>query len=305
MHNLHHTLPMLASIQAFLIVLQEGSLHRAAKRLHQSQSALSRQMQKLEHELGGPLLERMTTGIRPTAGGRALAGKMEKIIASYETALVDVRRLMRGETEHIRIGYLNSAARDHLYPALAKFRKNNPATRLRLLDLSPGEMLNSLRQGELDVALTHVGMEILSVDFYVRKIATITSVAALSQSHPLASRRQLKIVDLNGVTFVKSLEADMPGYNQRIEQLCRKLGGFKAKFIGQPQSLAEGLDLVANDEVVALLPNFSKNQPIPGVSFIPISDPEASWDLSLVWRQGPSDHSLRRLLDTLSAKAGK
>jgi DNA-binding transcriptional LysR family regulator len=300
MRHSHHTLGVLANIQAFLIVVQEGSLHRAAKRLHQSQSALSRQMQKLEHELGGPLLERMTTGIRPTAGGRALAAKMEKVLSGYETALIEVRRLMRGDTGQLRVGYINSAARDYLYPPLAKFRKSHPATKLRLLDLSPGEILNSLRQGELDAAITHVGVEILSVDFYVRKLATIGGFAALSENHPLASRRQLKLSELKGVTFVKSLEADNPGYNHRIEQFCRQIGGFKAKFIGQPQSLADGLDLVANDDAVALLPRFS-NQSVPGVSFVPISDPQVRWDLFLVWKRGPAGHSLRALLDVFSA----
>ena len=51
---------------------KKGSLHRAAVRLNISQSALSRQMQTLEHELGGSLLERSTTGVKPTAGGHAL-----------------------------------------------------------------------------------------------------------------------------------------------------------------------------------------------------------------------------------------
>jgi DNA-binding transcriptional LysR family regulator len=64
---------MLAQIRSFLIVVEEGSLHRAAARLHISQPALSRQMQALEHELGGRLLEHMATGVSPTAGGQALA----------------------------------------------------------------------------------------------------------------------------------------------------------------------------------------------------------------------------------------
>jgi DNA-binding transcriptional LysR family regulator len=60
---------MLEEIRSFLAVVEEGSLRRAAARLHTSQPALSRRMQALEHELGGRLLERMSTGVRPTAGG--------------------------------------------------------------------------------------------------------------------------------------------------------------------------------------------------------------------------------------------
>jgi DNA-binding transcriptional LysR family regulator len=44
---------MLEQIRSFLTVVEEGNLHRAAARLRISQPALSRQMQTLEHELGG------------------------------------------------------------------------------------------------------------------------------------------------------------------------------------------------------------------------------------------------------------
>ena len=47
---------MLSQLRVFLVALKEGSLNRAATRLRMSQSALSRQMQALESEIGGPLL---------------------------------------------------------------------------------------------------------------------------------------------------------------------------------------------------------------------------------------------------------
>jgi len=85
---------MLTQIRSFLTVVEEGSLHRAAARLRISQSALSRQMQALEHELGGRLLERMTTGVSPTAGGQTLAKKMGAVLASYDLAMNHTRRAL-------------------------------------------------------------------------------------------------------------------------------------------------------------------------------------------------------------------
>jgi DNA-binding transcriptional LysR family regulator len=72
---------MLEQIRSFLTVVEEGSLHRGAARLRISQPALSRQMQALEHELGGRLLERMATGVRPTAG---FHGPVQKIAHAFE-----------------------------------------------------------------------------------------------------------------------------------------------------------------------------------------------------------------------------
>src|SRR5258708_5233138 len=83
---------MLEQIRSFLTVVEEGSLHRAAARLRILPSTLSRQMQALEHELGGRLLERMATGVSPTAGGQALAKRMGAVLAAYDLAMSDTRR---------------------------------------------------------------------------------------------------------------------------------------------------------------------------------------------------------------------
>jgi DNA-binding transcriptional LysR family regulator len=105
---------MLEQIRSFLTVLEEGNLHRAAARLHVSPSALSRHMQALEHELGGRLLERMATGVRPTAGGLELARSMGALLASYDLAMSNTRQVLRGETDQVRIAYLAIAAKQYL-----------------------------------------------------------------------------------------------------------------------------------------------------------------------------------------------
>src|SRR5260221_6621764 len=105
---------MLAPLRSFLVVVKESSLHRAAAALRLSQRALSRQMQALENELGGRLLERSTSGVAATAAGHALAAKLGPLLAGFDTAMADVRRLLRGESEQLRIGYLASVGSAYL-----------------------------------------------------------------------------------------------------------------------------------------------------------------------------------------------
>ena len=80
MHYLHHAGVMIVQLRSFLVVIEEGSLHRAATRLNLSQSALSRQMQALEHDLGGSLLDRSSTGVGLTRSGYALAVRMGAVL---------------------------------------------------------------------------------------------------------------------------------------------------------------------------------------------------------------------------------
>jgi DNA-binding transcriptional LysR family regulator len=140
---------MLEEIRSFLAVVEEGSLRRAAARLHTSQPALSRQMQALEHALGGRLFERLSTGVRPTAGGQALAQRMSAVLASYDVAMNDTRRALRGETDQVRIAYLATAPRQYLRGLLRGVRRSYPETDLKLVNLSPGEQIAALRAGEI------------------------------------------------------------------------------------------------------------------------------------------------------------
>lgn len=290
---------MILQLRSFQAVTQEGSLHRAAKRLNVSQSALSRQMQALEHEVGGKLLERTSTGVRLTNGGHTLAAKAGAFLASYDAGMRAVRRVVRGESEQLRIGYVGSLAHDYLNPALAVLRRTHASTKLRLLDISPGEQITALRRGEIDVALTDQAGDLFSLDFFTRRLATVPSVVILSADHSLASRKQVRLADLKDETFVNGHESEMPGYNRRVSQLCRKLGKFRAKFVGQPHSLAEALELVKNDHAVWLMPDFMRHRARRGVSMVPVADPKATWDLFVVWQRGKTAEPLRTLLKAL------
>lgn len=287
---------MLTRIRFFLTVIEEGSIHRAAARLRISQSALSRQMQSLEHEVGGKLLDRTSTGARPTNGGHALASKMRGLLTDYDAAMVQVRRIVRGESKLLRIGCVASAVQEYLKPALAKLHQLHPGVKVRLLDMSPGEQITALRQGKIDIALIDQGDELLARDFYIQKIAVIPSLAVLPIHHPLASQRKVNLTELKHETFVSGTDADVPGYNHRVTQICRKYGKFRPKFTGQSQSLAEGLALVANEDAVLLLPDFVRHRATPCVIMRPIANPEATWNLFVAWHLGRTSEPLRVLL---------
>lgn len=293
---------MLTQIRSFLAVAEEGSLHRAAARLRMSQSALSRQMQALEHELGGRLLERASTGVQLTAGGHALAAKMGATLAGYDRTMMEVRRLLRGESDLVRIGYLPSAAREYLDQALKRVRLSHPKTKLKLLDQSPGEQIIALRAGTIDIGLTDQSGELLARDFYARKLADLPSCVALPEQHPLARQKQVRLAQLSNDVFVSGAEDQVPGINRRIKAYCWKYGKFRPKFVGPAQNLAETFEIVANESAVTILPAFMRHHVIHGVVILPLADAEVTWQLLVVWQRGKTSGALRALLDALFEK---
>ena len=296
---------MLEKLRLFLVVIEEGSLRRAADRLRISQSAITRQMQSLEFDLGGHILERTSAGVRPTNGGHALAERAKTLLADYDSAIAEVRRLVRGESERLRIGYIASAVQEYLGPALAVLRRAYPKLKVKMLDQTPGEMILALRQGEIDLALTLHGIDLLSRDFYTRKLGTVRSLVAVPVSHRFATERQVSLAQLKGDTFVQGSDDVVPGYTKKIIQFCRKYGGFRPRLatIDNATSLVESLALAANEEAISIQPAFISHLNVPNVVMIPIADPGATWDLFVVWQRGKIAGPLRTLLSELTLKS--
>ena len=293
---------MLEKLRLFLVVLEEGSLRRAAGRLHISQSAITRQLQLLELDLGGRVLERTSSGVRPTNGGHALAAKAKILLVDYDSAMAEVRRLVRGESERLRIGYIASAAQEYLGPALAVLRRAYPKLKVKMLDQTPGEMIIALRQGEIDLALTLHGADLLSRDFYARKLATVRSLVVLPVSHRFATEKQVSLSQLKDETFVRGSDDAVPGYTQRIVQFCRKYGGFRPRMVtvDRATGLAESLTLSADEDAISIQPAFISHLNVPNAVMVPIADAGATWDLFVVWQRGKAAGPLRTLLSGLN-----
>jgi DNA-binding transcriptional LysR family regulator len=300
---------MLEKFRLFLVVLEEGSLRRAADRLRISQSAITRQMQSLELDLGARVLVRTSAGVRPTNGGQVLAERAKTLLADFDSTMAEVRRLNCEESERLRIGYLASAVHEYLGPALAVLRRAYPKLKVKMLDQTPGEMIVALRQGKIDLALTLHGIELLSRDFYARKLATVRSVVALPVSHRFATERQGSLSQFKGETFVRGSNDVVPGYTQRIIQFCRKYGGFRPrlatidKATNLVESLSESLAVAANEEAISIQPAFISHLNVPNVVLVPIADAGATWDLFVVWQPGEIASPLRTLLGELNLKS--
>lgn len=298
-----HTLrDMMDRIRALLTVIEEGSVNRAAVRLRITQPALSRQMQALENELGGRLLEREPSGVKPTGLGHALVKSMRPLVESYDAALSELRRQARGERSELRVGYLLSAAQSMLTPALAKLRKSLPEVKLRLHDMSPREQLDGLRAGELDLAL--IGQEGVTAagEFHSTKLCSLHVCVAVADSDPIAARKSIALKELKGRDFIGVDEDQVPGRNRWATALC-KSAAFKPRFAVIVDGITNVLSQVVSESAVTLLPGYFEKLQHPGVTFIPVSDEKARWDFIVLWQKGRASAATRALVEALKSVA--
>ena len=118
----------LRELSAFVAVVEEGGMSAASRRLHVSQSALSQTVSALERELGVKLLERTSTGVRPTEAGTTLLAEARAVLARYHQAVRTMSDYGAESSGVIRLGIPLELAPDVL-PRRWPNSRRNPRTR--------------------------------------------------------------------------------------------------------------------------------------------------------------------------------
>lgn len=138
-------------LEAFLAVVEAGSIVGASARLHLTQPGVSRRIQSLEEQLGVALLDRHSKPLRPTAAGRETyehGRRMLSVLEDLRTGLSEDRAI-DGE---FRLGitpYLSEVAMMAPYDRL---RSDFPDLTLCISTGWPEQLVEQIRRGEIDAA---------------------------------------------------------------------------------------------------------------------------------------------------------
>ncbi|MBB3276849.1 MULTISPECIES: LysR family transcriptional regulator [Pseudoxanthomonas] len=181
-------------LRAFLLVSETRSFHRAAETLHLSQPALSRRIQKLEQNVGAPLLERTTRHVVPTALGQDLLPLVRRLIEEFDGSLFSLRGSDQHRGGQVTIACLPTAAFYFLPSVIARFQQDHPQVRFRILDLPATEGLQSVERGEVEFGINFMGAS--DPDLIFDTLVEDPFVLACRRDHPLARKRKVSWSDL-------------------------------------------------------------------------------------------------------------
>lgn len=144
----------LRQLAYFLAVIETGSFTRAAASMHVTQPSLSQQIKALERELGGPLVDRLPTGVRITPAGRAFAARARTAVVAAEAAADAARRELRFPRGSLEICTLRSLAVALLPTAIWAWRHDHPEMAVRLREFDHHrELVEAAASGAGDIAL--------------------------------------------------------------------------------------------------------------------------------------------------------
>lgn len=286
---------MLERLRSVFVIMEAGSLNRAAARLGVSQPTLTRQLQSLEQEAGGPLFERSSGGVRPTDLGYRLRERMLPVLRAYDLAWAEIVAHALGRQSQLRIGYLGLAAARYLTPVLGRFQEAYPEIKLWLFDQTPQEQLTALREGGLDLALIGQEGASLGEEFFQHRIAKLGVRAVLPSNHPLANQAAIGLEQLKGERFIVASETAVPGRKRWLAELCRE-AGFHPRWLGETEAVGETFARVVGERGVSLLPDYLELTPPPGIALVPVSDCFATWEFTLLRQRGRMSAACRDLI---------
>jgi DNA-binding transcriptional LysR family regulator len=143
----------LFQVRYFLALARTLNFTRAAEACNVSQPALTRAIQRLEEELGGPLLHRERSLTQLTALGRAMLPHLEAAWAAADAAAGQAAAFRRREGEPLRLGIEGTLSARILTPVLGELRSRIESFEVGLTEAASSNLLERLMAGELDSAV--------------------------------------------------------------------------------------------------------------------------------------------------------
>ena len=183
-----------AALRYFAEVARTGSLAAASETLHVAVSAISRQIARLEEEVGAPLFRRMPRGMVLTKSGEIFAEHVRRTLLEADTVLSEISAARAPEKGVVRLGYGSSLALAFLPALMAKFHRESPSARFVVRSGLPAQVEQWVSTGEVDVGILCLIGRSTAVNTVFSARTQIYALCRLG--HPLAGKAQLTLDDM-------------------------------------------------------------------------------------------------------------
>jgi LysR family hydrogen peroxide-inducible transcriptional activator len=144
-------------VRYFLSLCTTLNFTRAAEACNVTQPALTRAIQRLEEEFGGPLFQRERNLTQLTELGRLMRPLMEQTLAAAESAKEHAARFRKAEVASLRLGLLPTVSPAIVGASLTEIIRRIPAVEIEIRSAPQLQLIEALLQGELDTALIATG----------------------------------------------------------------------------------------------------------------------------------------------------
>jgi LysR family cyn operon transcriptional activator len=243
----------LRQLRFFVTVAELMNVSRAAEALNISQSALSRQLQALEDEIGLSLFDRVGKRLVLTTEGEEMLPRAAGLVEQAEALSMRAGDLARGRIGRLRIGSTPQTIAALIAPALKTFRRDHPLIEVALVEGANRELLEMVERGAVHVAIAG------SEDPNAFGSAPLFSAELLAYLPPDDSRvgtRALPIEELNDMPFLVLRRGFLT--RDMFDHACRR-AGIRPRIVLESDSPHALVAMVEAGHGVAILSSSAAN----------------------------------------------
>lgn len=276
----------LGEIQAFVAIAERGSFRAAAESLFISQPALSRRIEKLEAEVGSRLIERTTRRVSLTESGRQFLTHAQAVLAEMEQAVLGISERAQSRTELVTVGCVPSVANNVLPRVVLAFAKQYPDVRIKVIDESAGDVLESVVSGRADFGVNFIGTQEADIDF--RAIFTERYMLVVPQGHRFSKRASMSWSDLAGERLISVSQSS--GNRTLVDNALARVK-HRPIIHYETNHVVGALNLVSAGVGMAVLPELALSKTnYPHLVSVALTNPVINRTLGLIKRKGARLH---------------
>ena len=212
----------LKRLRYFCVIVEQGSISKAADVLCMAQPPLSKRLQELEEEVGTPLVARGGRRLEPTEAGQYLYQRACNILRTVEDAKQKTIAVANSEKRVLRIG-LSYLFTRRFFPMIQELFERNPRAEISVSVSDSSHLEQMLQQGRVDIALVQrpknpEGFEV--IDFPPVELKALVSSALLPES----PRQPVSLESIGRYPLILMRRENGPGTFESILDHLRKAG---------------------------------------------------------------------------------
>ncbi|WP_010111235.1 cis,cis-muconate-binding transcription regulator CatM [Acinetobacter sp. P8-3-8] len=287
----------LRHLRYFVTVVEEQSITKAAEKLCMAQPPLSRQIQKLEEELGILLFERGSRPARTTEAGQFFYQHAVQILTHTAQATSMAKRIS-SVNKIVRIGYVSSLLYALLPQIIYLFRQNNPEIEVELIECGTKNQIEALKQGKIDIGFGRLRISDPAIKRILLREEKLK--LAVHKNHHLAEfmNQGIYLSQIINEPIFSYPASQKPNFSTLIQSIFTELGLVPKDMI-EVREIHMALGLTASGEGICIIPESASDIGMKNLVYIPILDVEAYSPISLSVRNMDQSNYIPKILDCI------
>lgn len=241
----------LRHLRSLMAIEQTGSLSRAARQLHLTQSALSHQIRTLEEYFEVGLYFRQHKPLKLTAAGNSLLVLAQQILPQVEAVDYKLRQMASGRSGRLHITIECHSCFEWLIPALDQYRLQWQEVEVDIRLGTNFDPLPALSGGDIDLVITSDQTQHATLVF--EPLFEYEALVVMANDHVLSDKTEISAQDFTHQTLIT-----YPVAQERLDIFNRFLNpaGVTPASIRQSELTAMIIQLVASRRGIAVLPDW-------------------------------------------------